>query len=206
MAENKTKLQIVEDCKAVIEEAKSMGCNKVRALYNIPLENMELIVQALEKQISKKSILMGDLISRSELLKQLETKPKNSTVPKEVKLKDLITYYHEKVIEVIEDMPTAYDVDKVVEELKNHKDTTDLTTVDEEMVVGFTVYQGAFNDAIDKSIEIVKQGGVSDDVCEWHKVKNGNAYKCNTHAEIHDTRVLDWCRCPYCGKKIKVVE
>ena len=122
-AENKTKLQIVEDCKAVIEEAKSMGCNKVRALYNIPLENMELIVQALEKQISKKSILMGDLISRSELLKQLETKPKNSTVPKEVKLKDLITYYHEKVIEVIEDMPTAYDVDKVVEELEATKET-----------------------------------------------------------------------------------
>ncbi len=46
----------------------------------------------------------------------------------------------------------------------------------------------------------------TDDVCEWHKVKNGNAYKCNTHAEIHDTRVLDWCRCPYCGKKIKVVQ
>ena len=45
-----------------------------------------------------------------------------------------------------------------------------------------------------------------DDVCEWHKVKNGNAYKCNTHAEIHDSRVLDWCKCPYCGKKIKVVE
>ena len=45
-----------------------------------------------------------------------------------------------------------------------------------------------------------------DDVCEWHKVKNGNAYKCNTHAEIHDSRVLDWCKCPYCRKKIKVVE
>ena len=44
-----------------------------------------------------------------------------------------------------------------------------------------------------------------DDVCEWHKVKNGNAYKCNTHAEIHDSRVLDWCKCPYCGKKIKIV-
>lgn len=46
----------------------------------------------------------------------------------------------------------------------------------------------------------------SENVCEWHKVKNGNAYKCNTHAEIHDSRVLDWCKCPYCGKKIKVVE
>ena len=46
---------------------------------------------------------------------------------------------------------------------------------------------------------------ISDDVCEWHKVKNGNAYKCHTHAEIHDSRVLDWCVCPYCSKKIKVV-
>ena len=44
-----------------------------------------------------------------------------------------------------------------------------------------------------------------DDVCKCHKVKNGNAYKCNTHAEIHDSRVLDWCKCPYCGKKIKIV-
>ena len=49
MNENEEKLRVIaEDCKAVIEEAKSMGCNKVRALYNIPLENMELIVQALE--------------------------------------------------------------------------------------------------------------------------------------------------------------
>ena len=56
------------------------------------------------------------------------------------------------------------------------------------------------------AIEIVKQGGVSDDVCEWHRAKIGNAYKCNTHAEIYDSRVLDWCKCPYCGKKIKVVE
>ena len=55
MTESKEKLRVIaEDCKAVIEEAKSMGCNKVRALYNIPLENMELIVQALEKQIPKK--------------------------------------------------------------------------------------------------------------------------------------------------------
>ena len=57
MNENEEKLRVIaEDCKAVIEEAKSMGCNKVRALYNIPLENMELIVQALEKQILKKPI------------------------------------------------------------------------------------------------------------------------------------------------------
>lgn len=43
------------------------------------------------------------------------------------------------------------------------------------------------------------------DFCEWYKVKNGNAYKCNIHAEIHDSRVLDWCVCPYCGKNIKII-
>ena len=60
-------------------------------------------------------------------------------------------------------------LDKIVEELKKHKDTTDLTTVDEEMVVGFTIYQGAFNDAIDKAIEIVKQGGDADcNVVDMH--------------------------------------
>ena len=52
----------------------------------------------------------------------------------------------------------SYNIDKIVKELERHKDTTDLTTVDEEMVVGFTIYQGAFNDAIDKAIEIVKAG------------------------------------------------
>ena len=31
-----------------------MGCKEIRALYNIPLKNMELIINALEKQIPKK--------------------------------------------------------------------------------------------------------------------------------------------------------
>lgn len=56
------------------------------------------------------------------------------------------------------------------------------------------------------AFEIVNQVAeeYSNDFCEWHKVKNGNAYQCNTHAEIHDSRVLDWCVCPYCGKEIKI--
>ena len=145
---------------------------------------------------------------------------------------------------LLDEQPTTDDVDKVVEELKKHKDTTDLNTVDEEMVVGFTVYQGAFNDAIDKAIEIVKQGGVgtetetirdkavkwnnnsskrvpyefidyvegkreigvSDDVCEWKVKSNYYVTECS-----HDTDVMyglkqDFKFCPYCSKKIKVVE
>lgn len=40
--------QLADDYAALLKEAKSMGCNEIRALYNIPLENMELIVQVLE--------------------------------------------------------------------------------------------------------------------------------------------------------------
>lgn len=51
MTENEEKLEkaIAEDYKAVLHEAKSMGCNNIRALYNIPLKNMELIIKALEE-------------------------------------------------------------------------------------------------------------------------------------------------------------
>ena len=97
---------------------------------------------------------MNDLISRRELIKHFEAIQQEEHV---IGLEFVAT------IDEIKEQPTAYDVDKVVEELKKHKDTTDLTTVDEEMVVGFTIYQGAFNDAIDKAIEIVKRGGEN----EW---------------------------------------
>ena len=51
MTENETKLEkmIAEDYKAVLHEAKSMGCNNIKALYHIPLKNMELIIKALEE-------------------------------------------------------------------------------------------------------------------------------------------------------------
>ena len=51
-----TEKDLAEDYRMVLHEAESMGCNKIKALYNIPLKNMEMIVQALEKQIPKKPI------------------------------------------------------------------------------------------------------------------------------------------------------
>ena len=108
---------------------------------------------------------------------------------------------------LLEYIPTAYDVESIVEELKKHKDTTDLTTVDEEMVAGFTVYQGAFNDAIDKAIEIVKQGGVSDDVCEWKTASDGEFIQ-NPHTKrlYSNESSMKNIYCNTCGKKIKVVD
>lgn len=54
------------------------------------------------------------------------------------------------VISEIDEQPTAYDIDKVVEEL-------------ERFPLGNLGCQ-----ELNEIIEIVKQGGVSDDVCEWH--------------------------------------
>ena len=101
---------------------------------------------------------------------------------------------------------TAYDIDKVVAELeeKQQKWKTKLSESDTNYMDNAILKQ--YISHYDIAIEIVRKGGVADDVCEWHKVKNDNAYKSNTHAEIYDSRVLDWCKCPYCGKKIKAVE
>lgn len=77
---------------------------------------------------------MSDLISRSQLLKDIET------------WGGCVEALHE----YIQNMPTAYDVDKVVEELEKES----FTTTD-------TVCGGIFEAIrITSAIEIVKQGGV----------------------------------------------
>ncbi len=96
----------------------------------------------------------------------------------------------------IDDIPTAYDVDKVVEKLEEKKAD-----------MNFCEYRDAFIDAI----EIVKQGGVSDDVCEWRLCdEEANVYdtSCrNPHILIEGTpKENNYEFCPYCGKKIKAVE
>ncbi len=44
-----TEKDLAEDYRMFLHEAKSMGCNKINALHNIPLKNMEMIVKALEE-------------------------------------------------------------------------------------------------------------------------------------------------------------
>ena len=106
---------------------------------------------------------------------------------------------------VISEQPTAYDIDKVVKELEQKKEEvqrmrntcvalSDLEVCDIENVT------------YERAIEIVKQGGVSDDVCEWKVKSNYYVTKCS-----HDTDVMyglkqDFKFCPYCGKKIKLVD
>ena len=45
----------------------------------------------------------------------------------------------------------------------------------------------------------------NEDCCVWIQ-KDANKYDCKTHAERYDSRVSDWHICPYCCKKIKIVE
>ena len=161
---------------------------------------------------------MSDLISRSELTSclsdyALNESPNDNESTSEKRISRLIYNAIQKCISYVEEEPTAYDIDKVVEELKERTDFLNGCTKygnknakqQAESYSTMMMYEVA--DLVDDLIEIVKQGGVSDssnDVCVWYKV-NGNAYKCYTHAEIYDSRVLDWCKCPYCEKKIKIV-
>lgn len=60
----------------------------------------------------------------------------------------------------------------------------------------------------DDAIEIVKQGGIgTDDVCEWEYDKHFEFAK--SKCGSIDTKRIEFKKlkyCPYCGKKIKVVE
>ena len=109
-----------------------------------------------------------------------------------------------KIMRYIDAMESAYDVDKVVGKLELHSFELGTDTI--------PVHYVRLNDAI----EIVKQGGVSDDVCKWKYTKEimDNAeFKvgCNPNAlkrgvVPNNFSYHDFKYCPYCGKKIKVVE
>ena len=112
-------------------------------------------------------------------------------------------------IEFVDEQPTAYSVDKVVEELKCDRcESCNFL----ELCAG----SKCCGKCHEKAIEIVKQGGVSDDVCEWEKGFSGYvgypAYYskcCTTNSkglEMQTHIIADWKFCPYCGKKIKVVD
>ena len=114
------------------------------------------------------------------------------------------------LIKLVENQPTAYDVDKVVVELNE----LDVTAIRRYEGGTFGNYEGTdYYIKKSKAIEIVKQGGVSeasDNVCEWIKYdyrticpKNHDAN--NPYWRIPDN--MDKLKyCPYCSKKIKVVK
>jgi hypothetical protein len=88
---------------------------------------------------------MSDLISRSQLLKEIET------------WGGCVDALHD----YIQNMPTAYDVEKVVEELEENA-----TRYTKKYVTpyGNNGYRDVKAISVNRAIEIVKQGGVGKDV------------------------------------------
>ena len=141
---------------------------------------------------------MSDLISRSKVIAVLEQLEEHSLSGK----MDI-----SNVIYLLEKQPTAYNIGKVVAELEQKKEEvqrmrntcvalSDLEVCDIENVT----YK--------RAIEIVKHGGVSDNVCEWKSTQINNEWKpsCEPNSTYNVFGVAWFKRCPYCGKKIKVVE
>ena len=137
---------------------------------------------------------MSDLISRSQLLKQIETW--GGCV-------DALRDY-------IQNMPTAFDAEKVVSELEKNASRYTKKYV---TPCGNNGYKDTKAVSIHKAVEIVKQGGVSvannvtsrDDVCECRLLKGYNFLHKTSCGDVFEME-NGFKFCPYCGKKIKVVK
>ena len=114
--------------------------------------------------------------------------------------------------QVINAQPTAYSVDDVIKELEERSDfLKDCTKYGNknarqraESYSTMMMYEVA--DLVDDLIEIVKHGGVSDDVCEWESARDGEFIQ-NPHTKrlFSNEPSMKNVYCNTCGKKIKVV-
>ena len=114
-------------------------------------------------------------------------------------------YERQALIDRIKSQPTAYSVDKVVKELEELKMRYFLTIANTGDEKSDFAYENVGN-VLDKAIEIVKQGCVSDDVCEWKMTDTKKLMPYKTSCGNEDLYDNSYKYCPYCGKKIKVVE
>ena len=105
------------------------------------------------------------------------------------------------VFEEIRNMPAAYDVDKVVKELEENASRY---TKKYLTPYGNNGYRDTKAISIHKAIEIVKHGGVSDDVCEWKQTSSAK-YKTSCDYKLEEYFDTNACYCKQCGKKIKIV-
>ena len=102
----------------------------------------------------------------------------------------------------IQEQPTAYDIDKVVEELKDELAYWKAEHYHQQIADAKAVSYA-------HAIEIVKQGGISDDVCECRIVDRPHNLpiyntSCGKIRLQYVTGVDIYCN--GCGKKIKVVD
>ena len=130
-------------------------------------------------------------------------------INEEVLMKDIQNTITEKSstidwMNLIHRQPVAYDIDNVVKQLEEIrvKKTCNKEKCDAKELCRICV--------VDDAIEIVKQGGAADDVCEWIKYDYRTIFPKNHDANNPYWRIPDNTDklkyCPYCGKKIKVVD
>ena len=149
---------------------------------------------------------MSDLISRSNLIMRLcdyalQESPNDNESEGEQRISKMIYEVIQNCIACVEEQPTAYDVDKVVEELECDR-CENCSFL--EVCAGSKYCTECHN----KAIEIVKQGGVYDDVCEWKSTQINNEWNpsCEPNSTYNVFGVAWFRKCPYCGKMIKAVK
>lgn len=110
---------------------------------------------------------------------------------------------------VISEQPTAYDIDKVVEELEETMQDLSVIEVFSHIDFDSTIQSGldnflkAYNSEL---LRIVKHVGVSYDVCEWKLVSDVEFIK-NPHTKrlYSNEPSMKNVYCNTCGKKIRIV-
>lgn len=109
--------------------------------------------------------------------------------------------------QVINSQPTAYSVDKVVEELEKAKH--EIASEDYCRSIndkGKCDGRNCFECCAEYLIEIVKQGVISDDVCEWKGKEKEFIQNPHTKRLYSNEPSMKNIFCNTCGKKIKVVD
>ena len=150
---------------------------------------------------------MSDLISRSELINALKVHFDSCfREDGELLYSDHICTSDDVVdlIKLVENQPTAYSVDEVIKELEENASryTKKYTTP-----YGNNGYKDTKAISVKNAIEIVKQGGVSDDVCEW-KFESDGEFIQNPHTKrlYSNEPSMKNFYCNTCSKKIKAVK
>lgn len=132
------------------------------------------------------------LIDADTLIKDLSYLYTKNHIPVDMRAKEILT--------TIMEQPTTFDVNKVAEELKRirAKKTCNKEKCDTKEICRIRV--------VDDAIEIVKRGGVFDDVCEWKSASDGEFIQ-NPHTKrlYSNEPSMQNVYCNTCGKKIKVV-
>ena len=119
---------------------------------------------------------------------------------------------YESFIELLDKQTTAYDIDNVVEELEERtgflKDCTKYgnKNAKQQAESYSTMMMYEIADLVDDLIEIVKNGGVDDDVCEWKSASDGEFIQ-NPHTKrlYSNEPSMKNVYCNTCGKKIRIV-